>query len=200
MGLLSDIGGLLGGAQGAKDESKFVGQAMDAQANAIKAMLALQKAGMGFSSEMFDKAMAQMNAVGPAMRQQLLAQGKQKEAQMTSNSLGTGLTGTTAHSGFVRGVTADTGQNLAQLEGGLASQRAGMYQQRGSEMYQQYLDRANIRQRTKYDPFLQNFQFGQMGQAGAEAGAGLGGLLGTVGGFFMPGGGGIGGLLGGLFS
>ena len=46
MGLLSEIGGLIGGYKGAKKESKFIGGAMDAQANAIKAMLALQKAGM----------------------------------------------------------------------------------------------------------------------------------------------------------
>jgi len=177
---MSMIGGAIGGKKAAKYEKGFMGDAMAAQESAIKAMLELQAQGMDVSEDMFATAMQQMQGVGPAARQQLLAQGKRAEAKAVTSSLGQGLTGTTAHSGFLRGVTRDAGQNLAQLEQGLASTKAGMYERRGSEVYQQYIDRANIRQRTKYDPFLANYKMGSMTAAGAASGSAMGSAIGQM--------------------
>lgn len=180
LGSLGDIGSILGGFSGASKEKSFLNDAMNAQEGALKRMLELHAAGVGKSEELFGLAKQQLDAVGPAMRQELLAQGKQAQAAQTASSLGSGLTGTTAYQSFIRGALADTGRNLATLEGGLADARSRLYERRAGDVYQQMIDRVNIRQRTKYDPFLQNFQSGQMAGAGAQAGGGLGGLLGDV--------------------
>ena len=42
------------------------------------------------------------------------------------------------------------------------------------------MDRANIRQRTKYDPFLQNWQPGAGAAAGGSFGGAIGGILGDI--------------------
>ena len=174
MGLLGDIGGAVGGYLGGQKESKFIKKATKKQQEAIKAMLALQQSGMDVSAEFFQQSEDQLNAVGPAMRQELLKQGNQAVAGAEASALSTGLAGTSAMAGMRRGVLADTNQNLSQLQEGLATERARLYERRGSEVYQQYIDRANISQRTKYDPFLQNFQFGQIASAGAQAGGAIG--------------------------
>lgn len=180
MGLLSAGLSIAGGLLGGSKESKFQEQAMAAQEQAIKAMLALQNKGMVASSEYFDKALGQLSAVGPAMRQSLLAQGQKAQAGAMASSLGRGLTGTTAHSGMLRGVLADTNQSLANLEQQLAGAKSSLYSSRGSELYQQYFDRLNIRQRTKYDPFLSNWKPGAGAAAGGKMGGMLGGMLGNV--------------------
>lgn len=177
MGLLGGLGGIIGGIAGANKEKSFTSGAMGAQASAIAGMLGFQKAGMQFSQEEYEKALGELESVGPAMRTELLAREKAGLGAETANALGTGLTGTTALSGRLRGARADTQRNLAGLEEGLAGARSSLHAARSSQIYQQYIDRANIRQRTKFDPFLENFQFGQIGAAGAAGGAGIGGFL-----------------------
>lgn len=189
MGLLSDIssgiGGMVGGYQGAKREEEFMKEAMEAQRRALKGMMLLQGQGMAASEEQFGAALAELDAVGPAMRQELLARGEQDVAAATQSALGTGLTGTSAfQSGMLRASRMDTQRQLGQLEERLAGSRAQLRAGRGTELYGQYLDRANIRQRTKYDPFLQNYAPGQMTAAGAQAGAGMADMAGVLFSFF----------------
>lgn len=176
--------GFLGGLDpfdltGAKADAKFMDQAMKKQSQAIQAMLALQQQGMDESAGLFGQSEAQLNAVGPAMRQEMLAQGEASMAAQDASALSTGMTGTSALAGRRRGVLSDTNRNLGMLEESLAGSRSRLYERRGGEVYQQYIDRANIRQRTKYDPFLENWRPGQNNQlagyaqaAGAFAGAG----------------------------
>jgi len=171
---------MMGGGSAARQEKRFMKAAMSGQRHAIRAMLKLQGLGMEQSGEFFEKALGQLQAVGPHMRQELLAQEKQGLDKEKASALGTGLTGTTAMSGALRGARASTQRALGGLQESLAGAQAALYQGRGAQVYQEYIDRANIRQRTKYDPFLQNFQMGQMGAAGAKAGAGFGGMLGDI--------------------
>ncbi len=182
MGLLGDIGGMVGGYFGAKKEKKFTKKAMQAQKDAIKAMLALQQEGMDASAGFFGQSEEQINAVGPAMRHELLAQGERGLAAQEGSALSTGMSGTSGMAGARRGVLGDVNRNLSSLEEGLAGARSRLYERRGSEVYAQYFDRANIRQRTKYDPFLENWRPGQNNQlasiaqiAGAFYGEGVGG-------------------------
>lgn len=185
-GLGDAIGGLYGGsAYSGMLDSKFQKKAMQAQKDAIKAMLALQQEGMDTSQGLFGQAEDQINAVGPAMRQELLAQGERGVADSTSNALSTGLSGTSAYQGMLRGSRADTGRNLGLLEESLAGARSRLYERRGSEVYQQYIDRANIRQRTKYDPFLQGYS--SDAQTSGTSGF-MGDMMGMFGGMFGGGG------------
>jgi len=153
---------------------------MKEQALSIKKMLEFQKEGMLDSREKWKLSMEQLDQVEPRMRQQLLERGAADLAADRQNALSTGMTGTTASRGQTRGSRATTQRALATLAGTVAQTKASAYQGRGAEQYQQWIDRANIRQRTKYDPFLQNFRFGSMGGAGASAGAGFGALAGGL--------------------
>ncbi len=149
---------------------------MDAQEWAIKHMLKSQQRGMEFSKEQFDAAMGELKNVGPAMRTELLAREKQSISADQQSALGTGLTG--METGRLRASRSDMQRNLAGLEENLAGARAGLQANRANAIYSQYLDRANIRQRTKYDPFLENWNPAGMVQMGAQSGAALGNALG----------------------
>lgn len=145
----SIVGGMLGGGRQRRWDSK----AKQAFRDAIARMQADLKTGRGESKEFFEQALGELNAVGPAMRQELLARGKEDIAGQEASALGTGLTGTTAMSGQLRGSRADTQRTLTQLEESLAGARSSMYSQRGAQVYQEYIDKANVDQRTGYDPF-----------------------------------------------
>jgi len=189
-GALSALGGIIGGSKGASAEQDFVGEAMAAQDFSIKKMLEMQAKGMGRARDEFDLSMEELDKVGPQLRQELLARGAAELGQQQQNALGTGLTGTTVAQGQLRGSRAATQRALSEHYGRVAQAKAGMRTARSNQVYQMWVDRANIRQRTKYDPFLQNFQFGSMGRAGAEAGAGFGSLAGSLFSMFAGDGGG----------
>ena len=193
MGALGQLGGAIGGYSGASKAEDVASLMRDAQMRAIRKMRKMQRLGMLESEEFFDLALGELDKVGPQMRQELLAQGEQGLAATEASAIGTGLSGTTAMAGQKRGMRMDIGRTLASLEESLAGSRAGMLERRGTERYQQRLDRANIMQRTQWDTMGPQYLQSVAGKY-ADLGAGLGAFGDDMVGAFMPGGGGMAGM------
>lgn len=174
-GIASAGAGIYGGMSSARKASNFQRRAMLYQASAMKQMKADLKAGRKLSQSQYKQSLEELNSVGPAMRTELLAKGEQDIAGAEANALGTGLSGTTAMSGALRGARADTQRNLNTLEGSLASARSSLHSARGAQVYQEYVDKANVDQRTVYDPFLSGWD-GKI-DSGVQGWAGMAGAM-----------------------
>lgn len=172
-------GGVIGGFAGGSGAGNYARNMRHAQERAIASMKRFQKAGMFESEEFFNLAMEELQGVGPAMRQELLASGEAGLAQEEASAIGTGLSGTTAMRGAKRAMRRDVGHTLGLLEERIAGSKSALYQSRGLQLYQEYIDRANIFQRTKWDTTGPEFLSSRAGAYG-EMGAMAGGFLGDV--------------------
>lgn len=171
--------GAVGGYIGGQKEERFMKKQVEAQRMALRKMRKTQKRGMRQSRLLFERAMEELGSIGGASRQALVEQGQQRMAATQSSAIGTGLTGTSAfQAGMQRSTQRDINREMGLLEERLGGTRANMLMGRSGQVYGQQMDLANIQQRTKYDPFMENYQPGGTAAAYGSLGAGIGGFFG----------------------